>query len=174
MAASIHSKVWSTVEGVHVGVGRNMPPGVDYLPVNSADHMQQIAIEMIAYAKANPFDYKQALKDAKEQGNAEYHEGFMRLKSVGGMDNCKPYTRLIKVGMYHLQVCYYEMDVDELGLIGQFTLTDSFQTLLEYSLSGSIMSFFLDMKRLDDIKITKTPPHVVLACQKVVNEKSGS
>ena len=142
---------------------------VFYEEISSVEELQALANEMVAFAKTQPFDFQKATDEAKENTKvkSEMVGPMLRVHGDEAIKAVAPYNKYVRVGQHCLQLCYYEMNVEE-GLVGQVTIVDNYKAPLETELVHSLCYLFLDMKR--DIHAVETPSHVCVAMQAIKDE----
>lgn len=139
-------------------------------PLVTFEELEALVEDMKAFAKREiPLNYDEIARQATQQPGikTEQHGALIRVSGDQAVKGVEKYNRFAMVGDHALQLCYYEMMVPEMGRMGQVTVVDNRHMALEDMLKLGFCEMFLDWDRKDEIKIMPTPPHVLVAIQKV-------
>jgi len=141
-----------------------------YQEFDEFEELENMVNGMVAFARSQPpFDYMKAKTDAEASSKVrtEMVGPMLRVAGNDSLDSIKEYTKFVRF-MYHaLQISYYEMEVPDLGRVGQLTVVDNYRFPLEEELKlGFIDMFFEWQKNKDDIRMMETPGHVCVAIMK--------
>jgi hypothetical protein len=130
------------------------------IAIQNEEILKSVISEMIAYAKANPFNYEAAIKEATAQGGEKNGEFIVaKGKSEEELGMVRPYTKFISFdGKTSIQLSYVEFSRD-IEDISQLTIVNnSREDLTEEMIKYVWNLFFGD----EPIKAAQTPPHVFI------------
>jgi hypothetical protein len=133
----------------------------------SWEELESLVEQMKAKAKADPpFDFLKACKTAQadETVDKEMVGPMLRIHGPDATSACKEYNKYIRLGLHALQLCYYEMDVPQMGRVGQLTIVDNYKLPLEKELVLGFVDMFFDYKAMN-WRPMETPAHVAVVVE---------
>lgn len=160
---------------------------VNYRELTDLNELDSIVTEMIQYYRQHPFDYwkfkdeilEKAPKDPDAHCNIEKVGEMLRVRHADQhplpqqQEILAKYNRYVRIGVFHLQLCYYEIptpaDIRErvgTDKICQITVVENFQFPLSDDQKGGLLYYFVRPETNpdpDELSLFPTPPHVLVA-----------
>lgn len=133
----------------------------------SWEELEALVEDMKVKAKTAPaFDFLKACKEAQEDPtiDKEMVGPMLRIHGPEATAACEEFNRFVRLGLHALQLCYYEIDVPEMGRVGQLTIVDNFKLPLEKELVLGFVDMFFDYKVLN-WRPLETPAHVAVVIE---------
>ncbi len=135
--------------------------------IGNEDTLARICIEMIEYAKKNPFEYKKVLANAQADPElkVEHHNPLVRVSGQKEQEQIKPYNRHItfdgKTG-YQITFLY---NVEPNVNVAQLTVINSHKEPVNEHVAELFTMIFMDPNYTTNI--IPTPPHVYVVAQAI-------
>jgi hypothetical protein len=140
-----------------------------YKEVTSAEELEAIVKEMVAFARMQPpFNQGKLIDKLKENDTSikEYHDGsVIRVRSKEILPELEQYTRLLELASQPIQLCYFEMDVKDIGRVGQMTIADNIKEPLNDTLIAALTIMFFN--NINDVVFIPTEHYVAIGIAKI-------
>lgn len=109
----------------------------------TADGLLKMSLDMVEYARRNPFDTRKAVESAKSDDNLakEMVGGMMCVCGPKSSDYVRPYNRFFRARGLLIQVTYYEMPVEDYK-VGQLTVVENCERPLDADLVDGLADLF--------------------------------